>query len=335
MNACKLFQKASITLDGSILLGKHVACDAFQKGRSIAVFTHIHTNHVVGFGSALGAGSVVVSFPTRDLLVAIEGKHLLRRTNFIALDWKTPLVCDEETVTLYPAKHILGSSQVLVEDKEGYRLVYTGDFDSNTEPVEADVLVVDATYGISNRNYTMSDLVEEMVNLIRRRLIKGEPVYLFAATGTIQDIMETLRRMEINVPFISTSKQLRVTQVYEKYYGKVGNYFPTNSMEAWEMMRREDPYVAFYPIGSRPLIAEKYLKIKATAYAAHYPIFMIEKNHYVVALSAHADFEGTLEYVRQSNPKLVITDGSRSGDNAILLAQTLRKELNLEVRAMS
>ena len=164
--------------------------------------------------------------------------------------------------------------------------------------------------------------------------MNGEPVYLFAPTGRIQELMKTLRRSEINVPFISISKQLRVTQVYEKYYGKVGDYFPTNSMEAWEMMRREDPYVAFYPIGSKPLIAEKYLKIKAAAYGTHYPIFMIEKNHYVVALSDHADFEDTLEYVRQSNPKLVITDGFRSGDNAILLAEALRKELNLEVRAM-
>jgi len=160
VNIHKLLQKVSVTFDGSILLGKHVACDTFQKGRSLAVFTHIHADHMVGFGSALGAlgTDVLVSVPTRDLLVAIEGKHLLRRTNFIALNWGSSHTCNEESVTLHPSKHILGSSQVSVEDQEGHRLVYTGDFNSNTQPIDADVLVVDAIYGTLRRNYTASDL---------------------------------------------------------------------------------------------------------------------------------------------------------------------------------
>jgi len=146
--------------------------------------------------------------------------------------------------------------------------------------------------------------------------------------------MGILRSEGVNVPFISTSEELKLAQVYEKYQGKIGDYFPTDSMEAWEMMQKEDPYVAFYPIGSHVPIANKYLKIKATAYGAPFPIYMTEKNHYVVALSDHADFEGTLEYVKRSNPKLVITDGFRAVENAGFLAQALKKELNIEARTL-
>ena len=336
MDIRKLLQKVSITFDGSILLGKHVTCDSFQKGRSLAVFTHIHRNHMVGFGSSLGAfgTDVLVSVPTKDLLVAIEGKHLLRRTNFIALNWRAPHTRNEESITFYPTKHILGSSQVLVEDQEGYRIVYTGDFGLNTQPVEANILVVDATYGTFRRNYTLSDLMEEMISLIQRQLLREQPVYLFSRTGGIQRLMGILRSEGINVPFISTSKQLKLAEVYEKYRGKIGDCLPADSMEAWEIMRREDPYVAFYPLGSRVLIADKYLKIKATAYGAPFPLYMPKKNLYVVALSDHADFNGTLEYVKRSNPKLVITDGSRSEENASLLAQALKGELEIEVRTM-
>lgn len=336
MDIRKLLQKVSITLDGSILLGKHVACDSFQRGRSLAVFTHIHADHMAGFGSALGAlgTNVLVSVPTKDLLVAIEGKHLLRRTNFIALNWGAGHTHDEESVTLYPTKHILGSSQVLVENQKGCRLVYSGDFDSNTRSVEADVLVVDGTYGTLRRNYTTQDLLEEMINILQRRLQRGEPVYLFSRRGRIQRLMGILRREGINAPFILTSRELKIAQVYEKYQGKIGDYFPIDSMEAWEMMRKEDPYVAFYSVGSRVPIADKYLKIKASAYWAQYPIYMTEKNHYIVALSDHADFDGTLKYIKRSNPKLVITDGFRAGENASLLAQAIKKELNVETRTL-
>ena len=336
MDINKLLQKVSITFDGSILLGKHVACDSFQKGKSIAVFTHIHTDHMIGFATALGAfrTNVLVSVPSKDLLVAIEGRHLLRRTNFSAIDWNTKYTQDEESVTLYPTKHILGSSQVLLEDQEGCRLVYTGDFDSNTQPVETDILIVDATYGTLCRKYTMNDLLEEMNDIIQRRLQKEEPVYIFARRCRLQRLMGFLRMKGVDAPFISSPKEIKIAQVYEKYQGKIEDSIPNDSMDAWEMIRKEDPYIAFYIIGSHVPIADKYLKIKATAYGAWYPIYMIEKNHYVVSISDHADFNGTLEYIKRSNPKLVITDGFRAGENASLMAQGLKKELNIETRTL-
>jgi putative mRNA 3-end processing factor len=46
-------------------------------------------------------------------------------------------------------------------------------------------------------------------------------------------------------------------------------------------------------------------------------------NEYTVALSDHSDFDGLMEYVRRSKPKLVITDNYRVGH-----AETLAKEIH-------
>ena len=47
--------------------------------------------------------------------------------SFQVLDYNEKLIIDEVEITLYPAGHILGSAQVLVEYK-GEKINFTGDF---------------------------------------------------------------------------------------------------------------------------------------------------------------------------------------------------------------
>ncbi|MFX8527680.1 hypothetical protein ABTM08_19775, partial [Acinetobacter baumannii] len=58
------------------------------------------------------------------------------------------------TATFFPAGHVLGSAQILLE-REGERVVVTGDFKRRPdptctpfEPVNCDVLVTEATFGL-------------------------------------------------------------------------------------------------------------------------------------------------------------------------------------------
>ena len=55
---------------------------------------------------------------------------------------------------MYPASHVLGAAQILLETK-GHRWLYTGDFrlaeDSSCdafEPIKTDVLVMESTFGL-------------------------------------------------------------------------------------------------------------------------------------------------------------------------------------------
>lgn len=329
-------ESVSIKHDGSILLGSNVVCDGFVKRKLVTVFTHIHSDHMFALPRALKSyeTKILVSIPTRDLLVAMEGRHLLRRSNFVALNWEDPYVILKDTVTLHKSEHILGSSQVFVEKEGEHRIVYTGDFNNDTQPLEADILVIDAIYGVLRRNYEMADLVAEVLYLIRREIHRGRPVYFFTWRGRLQRMMGVFRREGIDVPFISTPEEIELAEVYGKYEGRIEDLIAKDTMKAWEIMKAEDPYIAFYNTNARPTIAEKYLRIVATADDAPYPIYMPRKNYYRVALSDHADFLGIKKYIEESRPKLVITDASRSPRNAPILAKAIKKDLNVEARAM-
>jgi len=331
-----LSENVSIEKDGSILLGSHVVCDGFIKKKPITFFTHIHSDHIFALPRALKSyeTEILVSIPTRALLVAIEGRHLLRRSNFTALNWGTPHKIQEDTITLHKSEHILGSSQILVEKEEEHRIVYTGDFNNDTQPLYADILVIDATYGTLRRNYEMADLVDEVLYLIRREINIGRPAYFFTWRGRLQRMMGVFRREGIDAPFISTPEEIELAKVYGKYEEKIENLISEDTMEAWEIMKAEDPYIAFYNTNARPRIAEKYLKIVATANDAPFPIYMPRKNYYRVAISDHADFLGIKKYIDESKPKLVVTDASRSPRNAPILAKAIKNDLNIEAIAM-
>jgi len=52
-----------------------------------------------------------------------------------------------------------------------------------------------------------------------------------------------------------------------------------------------------------------------------------------VAFSDHSDFDGLMEYVRRSKPKLVITDNFRAG-HAETLAKEIRKRFGISAVAL-
>lgn len=54
---------------------------------------------------------------------------------------------------------------------------------------------------------------------------------------------------------------------------------------------------------------------------------------YSVALSNHADFEGTLEYIIATGAKRVVTDNTRG--NGVELALAIQKRLGIEAKPSS
>jgi len=59
----------------------------------------------------------------------------------------------------------------------------------------------------------------------------------------------------------------------------------------------------------------------------------VAEKEYVVALSDHSDFDGLVEYVRRSKPKVVITDNFRA-NRAETLAKEIRKRFGIQALAL-
>ncbi len=333
----ELLWKARITSGGAILLGKNVACDAHEATRPIRVVTHAHRDHIYGLSQSLRECSwVLMTEATRDLLAVLRGKDLLKHANVLGLSYGREFRFGGETIRLLRAKHIIGAAQVLVEDEEGDRLLYTGDFKFPGTPVqEADVLVMEATYGRPSQVRDFEFEVEErLVELVEKGLREG-PVYIFSYHGKLQEIMQILFDGGIWAPFVLPRKVYEVARVCERYGMILGDYLPIWSKEARELVERGEPYVAFYHTSSyRRLPGRRVaMRITVSGWELSKPVREVRKGEYVVGLSDHADFEGLMAYVEECRPKLVITDNYRMGSGAIL-AEEIRRRLGIPAIAM-
>jgi len=322
--------KANVTTKGAILLGTYVACDAFDEAKPLRVVTHAHYDHTPGLKQSLKKCEAVVMTPaTKDLIEVLKGSTFLTAGKVKTLEYKETLTYEDERLTLHYADHILGAAQVLLEDVDGTRILYTGDFRLPKTPViEADILVMEATYGNPSRVRPFENMVEGMlVSLVEQGLRQGS-VYVFGYHGKLQEVMQILNDAKVEVPFIVPERVFHVSKACEKHGMRLGGCLLSSDEDAQVMLRKSVPCVALYHMGSRRYVGKDAFRIRVSGWEFSKPCRKIAENEYVIALSDHCDFNGLLRYVRESKPKLVITDNYRIGD-AVVLANEIQKRLNI------
>ncbi|MCS7113813.1 MAG: MBL fold metallo-hydrolase [Nitrososphaerota archaeon] len=324
-----LSTKASITAKGAVLLGKHVSCDAFEASMPLRVVTHAHADHMMGLKQSLAAcKKVLMTCATKNLIDVMMGPLFLMGGHVEPLEYGKAMRYADETITLLPANHILGAAQVLVEDAEGVRVAYTGDFRvENTPVLDVDVLVIEATYGSPACRRPFED-VEGLLVSIAQEGLKNGSVYVFGYHGKLQEVMQILRGAGVTVPFIVPQKVFQVSKVCEKHGMRFGRLIRLEEKEAEELLEKNGSCVVFYHMGSRGKVGGGGLRIYLSGWEFNSPCRRIGENEYVIAFSDHSDFDGLMEYVGLSKPKLVITDNFRVG-YAEALAKEIKKRFNI------
>jgi Cft2 family RNA processing exonuclease len=327
----------SIGAGGAVRLGGGVVADGFDSDAQVRVQTHVHGDHMAGFDSSKGNGVVVCSHPTRDLLIATKSKFLRFAANVVPLDlgaaWTAP---SGAAVTLLDARHMSGSSQVLVEHPGGMRTAYSGDFSWPCDPVESpDELVLDATYGspTSVRMYSQAQAEERFVEEALARLKNG-PVSVKAHRGTLQRAIALLAEAT-TMPLLGSSGQCAESAVWAAHGHAQGTLVDIDCAEG-HAAAGAGRYVVFYGTGDRlPDLRPGEHRITLSAFGAPEldPYLAISERHCRVALSDHADFDGTLEYVATAKPRAVLTDASRS-PHAVVLAEQITSRLGIPARAV-
>mgnify|MGYP000524705828 CR=1 FL=1 len=323
--------RVGITHQGTILLGGYTVCDGFEfgVGGEVAVYTHAHQDHLKGFESSiLGCSWILLTEATRDLLIAMKGDYLKLRKHIVSLDYGEEFTYKNETIILYPAGHMIGSAQVLVE-KDGFNLFYTSDFIlERTENVHADVVVIDATYGKPElvRNYTRNEAIRALINVVEEGLSKG-PVWIASYLSKRYEVMRILIEHGIEVPFYITYRDFKMAPIYEKYLGYIGELRPVNNLS--ECLRLTNPCIIFCAARDLPMRNDTF-KIRLTGWGTfNNPVRKLDEEYYVIGLSNHADFKDLLRFIAKCKPKLVIPDDHRSPGHGLSLAKAVVNRLNI------
>lgn len=324
--------RVDVRASGAITLDDAVSCDGFAEDYSIRVQTHVHTDHMCEFNSSKGVQDILVSHATLELLYVEYNADLPIRSNILPIHLNHATSFNNCQLRLLDNGHMLGSVQVELLCPDGFRCGYSGDFAwPLDEVIEVDELVLDSTYGspASIRKYTQQQANNRFIELVVDRLRAG-PVFIRAHRSTLQRAISCLDDAVKN-PIITSSRLFEELEVYKRYGYSLTKIYDDSTEEA-SMARSDGSYIRLFETRERmPSGINKATSIILSAYMNRLddPVFEYSEKSYCVALSDHADYNETLEYVRATGAKKVMTDNSRGG-HGVELALALRRELGID-----
>jgi Cft2 family RNA processing exonuclease len=219
---------------------------------------------------------------------------------------------DDCRITLYPAGHILGSAMILFE-KNGMRLLYTGDFKLQpgltSEAIQvpkADVLIMESTYGHPDYcfNQKRNKLKDELNQWIDETRHNGEmPVLLAYRVGKSQEAMKMVSDMGYKVSVHPSIWEY--TQIYQKFGVDFCNCTPhydeyDSSFDVFII----PPHVAHRHVNDS---FRRYRTLFLSGWAESRQAKPWVFGNQALSFSDHADFNELLQFVRMVNPQKVFT----------------------------
>jgi putative mRNA 3-end processing factor len=219
----------------TMLLDRHLhirAIDAYidpAVPRERAIITHGHADH-----ARSGHGAVLATPDTIAIMKVRYGEDCAGK--FEPLDFGVSLRIDDVTITFYPAGHVLGSAQVLVE-KDGQRVVVTGDYkrlpDRTSQPyelVECDLLVTEATFGLPVFQHPHPKL--EIARLLKSVADQPERCHMVGcyALGKAQRVIGLLRDAGWDQPIYLHGAMIRLCELYQELGVELGELIPATGM---------------------------------------------------------------------------------------------------------
>ncbi len=200
-----------------------------MRPRARCYVSHGHSDH------AREHDTIVTTPANAAICRSRFGRRTARAKQTSFLPQRPPPACDfeerefnepwsdgEHRLTLFPAGHVLGSAQLLIEGERG-RFVYTGDFklarSYTCEPPEVkrcDVLLMECTYGRPHYVFPSRDEVEDaIVSFAAKALEDGcAPVFYAYSLGKAQEAMAILGKARI--PLTVHGAVYEIARVYER-----------------------------------------------------------------------------------------------------------------------
>ncbi|RLI33459.1 hypothetical protein DRO53_05320 [Candidatus Bathyarchaeota archaeon] len=304
--------------------GETLRFDSYRREGFLLV-SHAHRDHTGGL-RAKGEGRVYLTKPTLALYEAASGRKPQGEVKPVEYGEKFRVGVFQ--VEAFNSGHIFGSSGFLVE-AGGVTVAYTGDLNFTgslltepAQPVECDILVLEATYGSPQYCFPpRSSVYGRIVRWVVEEASKGRlPAFYVYPVGKAQELISLLNRYTRLQVYVHP-KIAKVNRAHQAFEVKL------EAETLGEAEPKPGEAVLVYPRSSltypRPRRVSPAL---ATGWAVRYQWKGLE----AFPLSSHADFTQLLEYVKASKPKKVYTCYGFSR----ILASAIRRRLGLSAEPL-
>jgi putative mRNA 3-end processing factor len=167
------------------------------RGVDRAVITHAHSDH-----ARAGSNHYLCHHQTKPLLQLRLGDH-----SFQSMEWGENILLNEVKISLHPAGHIIGSSQVRVEHKEEIWVI-SGDYKTEAdgisgtfEPVKCHTFITESTFGLPIYNWKPQDeLFNNIQQWIQKNISAGKTSVLIAySLGKAQRVLQAVAKVTDNI----------------------------------------------------------------------------------------------------------------------------------------
>lgn len=266
----------------------------------LAVVSHAHADHVQQHEDVIATVATAAMMRLRGVA----------RSRFRTPAFGQPVELGDARLTLYPAGHILGSAQVLVE-WEGTRLLYSGDFKLRpgrsaelAEVPEADVVIMETTFGRPKYRFPDTErVVGDILSFCRSALAEGcAPILFCYSLGKGQELLACLDQAEF--PIYLHAQHWDMSTLYRGFGVQLPRF------QKFQPGQKLDGVLLCAP-GCRKAAWYPRLKAVRTAYISGWAIDSGASWRFgtdaAFPLSDHADYDDLLEYVRLTNARTIYT----------------------------
>ena len=286
-------------LGGIKIKGANFWLDA-KKRVDFSFVSHAHIDHILRHKKILA---------TKETAKLVQHR-LGEKSKLKIVEYNVPLRIEDLKITLFPAGHILGSSQILIE-KEGQRLVYTGDFKlrkgyttPQAEIKKCDILIMESTFGLPQYIFPPKEEIEEKICKFIEKAFSSNsvPVLLAYSLGKAQEVTKMLGDKGYKLSLHGAI--FKITEICEEFGVRFKNfeYYDKENLEGKVLIA--PPYAR-----NQPLVLN--LSKKKTAFLSGWAVDKDIKYFYEVDAafpwSDHADFPELIDYAKKCQPQKIYT----------------------------
>ncbi|HZX19632.1 MAG TPA: MBL fold metallo-hydrolase RNA specificity domain-containing protein [archaeon] len=287
-----------------------------------ALITHAHSDHA----KPTKSNSYYMTQETASLIDAEK-----RNLNVKKIPFKKKFSLGEFECSFHSSGHILGSAQVEINNSAN--AVLTSDFKlqksilfDGAEILPSEILVIETTFGTSEYKFPARDVVyEDMMKWMNFQSRKNHFIVLGGySTGKAQELTKIVNEFMNETPLVY-KKIFDQNKIYENEGVKLGNYLELNH-------NLKDSNILIMPphLINDDLLSVLQLQLGKKVECAIATGWRASK-YKTFPLSDHADYYDLLEYVKNSNPKLVLTTHGFEEE----FAKSVQRKLKINARPLS